>query len=494
MSAVAAAATSAAHHLQPSESEQDKQDHRKEHEKFSLLSLQNESPKSGTAAENAADAFIHEFQKSTEALDLNEGEDTVESLFQVIPIFLASAGTAADERNAEITLDVDRNREMCRQIYDFMDHDGAGGGIDASDMKQALQRQGIRVNAAQAAHLIEEMDANGDGCIDFDEFFSAVQGHFEHKHAFAIADTMNKKVTVGSMIADKSALFWGAFDRACPAARPYYAGLTESCKRVVAHPSFDSTIIVCIMLIALTTVMELEIEDTQSILGFLVLVQFTTLAIFTCEVAIKIVAYGETPMKYFLDSEEGNFNTFDCTVVVVSYLMLGSNGAAVSVCRLLRLVKVMNKVPQLRVVLLGLVAGLRAVSSIMLLMLLVMFLFSIVGNVLFGENDPAHFHRVETGILTLFQVSTLASWAQVFSINYFGCDKYPGGLYVPGNSSDVPPMIKSDVGEFHAIVCVSPNPEPLIATCYFFLYTVITAYVILSLFISVISGESLRRV
>jgi hypothetical protein len=64
----------------------------------------------------------------------------------------------------------------------------------------------------------------------------------------------------------------------------------------------------------------------------------------------------------------------------------------------------MNKVPQLRVVLLGLIAGLRAVSSIMLLMLLVMFLFSITGNVLFGENDPAHFHSVETGILTLFQV------------------------------------------------------------------------------------------
>ena len=129
----------------------------------------------------------------------------------------------------------------------------------------------------------------------------------------------------------------------------------------------------------------------------------------------------------------------------------------------------MNKVPQLRVVLLGLVAGLRAVSSIMLLMLLVMFLFSICGNVLFGENDPAHFHRVETGILTLFQVSTLASWAKIFQINYFGCDKYPAGLYVQANSSEVA-MIDSELGKFHATVCVSPNPEPVVATCFFFLF------------------------
>ena len=241
--------------------QKEKEEHRKEHDQLSLFALQKENPKHvGDAADTAADAFIREFQKSTEALDLNEGEDTVDSLFQVIPIFLASAGTAADERNAELTLDVDRNRAMCRQIYDFMDHDGAGGGIDASDMKQALQRQGIRVNAAQAGHLIEEIDANGDGCIDFEEFFNAVQGHFVRKQKSA-GHAPGQKETIGSMMAAKFAQFWGAFDKACPAARPAYAALTQTCKRVVAHPAFDGTIIICIMLIALTTVLELEVED-----------------------------------------------------------------------------------------------------------------------------------------------------------------------------------------------------------------------------------------
>ena len=43
-----------------------------------------------------------------------------------------------------------------------------------------------------------------------------------------------------------------------------------------------------------------------------------------CQVGIKIVANGETPMKYFLDPEEGNFNTFDCTVVVLSCVVASS--------------------------------------------------------------------------------------------------------------------------------------------------------------------------
>jgi voltage-gated sodium channel len=70
----------------------------------------------------------------------------------------------------------------------------------------------------------------------------------------------------------------------------------------------------------------------------------------------------------------------------------------------------MNKVPQLRVILLGLVAGLRAVGSVMMLMGLVMFLYAIIGFVFFGTNDPAHFGGVAIGMLTLFRTATLASW------------------------------------------------------------------------------------
>ena len=59
------------------------------------------------------------------------------------------------------------------------------------------------------------------------------------------------------------------------------------------------------------------------------------------QVIVKIVAQGEHWTNFFTDRSEGNFNSFDFVVVVVSYAMLGSDGSMIAVCRLLRLVKVM---------------------------------------------------------------------------------------------------------------------------------------------------------
>ena len=69
-------------------------------------------------------------------------------------------------------------------------------------------------------------------------------------------------------------------------------------------------------------------------------------------------------------------------------------------------------------------AGVRAVSAIMLLLLLIMFLYGIVGVLYFGANDPAHFGVLERAMLTLFQCATLSRWGDVFLVNYYGCDKY----------------------------------------------------------------------
>ena len=59
----------------------------------------------------------------------------------------------------------------------------------------------------------------------------------------------------------------------------------------------------------------------------------------------------------------------------------------------------------LKEILLGLVAGVRAVSSIMLLMFVVIFLYAIAGRIFFGENDPVHFGSVAIGMLSLFQAN-----------------------------------------------------------------------------------------
>ena len=233
---------------------------------------------------------------------------------------------------------------------------------------------------------------------------------------------------------------------------------------------------------------------TGSLALFFAVVQWITLPVFTAEAVLKVVSFGVHPMQYFHDVNEGAFNTFDLLIVLLSYALLGSNhDSLVLFCRLLRCVKIMSKLPQLRVILMGLVAGMRAVSSIMLLMWLVIFLYAIIGRIYFGVNDPSHYGTVLIGMLTLFRVATLASWGDVFKISYFGCDNWNAGVYSVEVASNISTVhIRTKFGHFIPYSCVEPQASPVVSSVFYFTFTVITAFVILSLFISVITAAMIE--
>ena len=49
---------------------------------------------------------------------------------------------------------------------------------------------------------------------------------------------------------------------------------------------------------------------------------------------------------------------------------------------------------ELRLILRGLVVGLRSVSNIMMLLVLVIYIYSVLGVTMFADNDPVHFATV----------------------------------------------------------------------------------------------------
>ena len=59
---------------------------------------------------------------------------------------------------------------------------------------------------------------------------------------------------------------------------------------------------------------------------------------------------------------------------------------------------------------------------ILVLLLLVIYMFAVLGVIMLGANDPANFGTVTTAMLTLFQVSTLTNWASIALISFHGCD------------------------------------------------------------------------
>ena len=142
-----------------------------------------------------------------------------------------------------------------------------------------------------------------------------------------------------------------------------------------------------------------------------------TSSVFAAECVLKIVAECHSPGNYFRDPENGSFNTFDFLLVVLSFAFIGnSNTTAIGGLRMLRLIRLLTfikGVQQLRVIIIGLVSGLKSVVYIVMLLFLVVYIFAIMGCIFFGSNDPARFGTVPSSMLTLFQVSTLASWTSI---------------------------------------------------------------------------------
>jgi voltage-gated sodium channel len=69
------------------------------------------------------------------------------------------------------------------------------------------------------------------------------------------------------------------------------------------------------------------------------------LAVFTVEIAAKLLAQGARPAAYF----QSRWNGFDFVVVFLSYAFAGSAVPVLRLLRLLRLLKLVRALPQLQV-------------------------------------------------------------------------------------------------------------------------------------------------
>ena len=115
--------------------------------------------------------------------------------------------------------------------------------------------------------------------------------------------------------------------------------------------------------------------------------------------------------------------------------------------RLLRLLRGLSAVRELRLVLATLFRSVPSMGHIAVLLGIVLYSYAIVGFKNFGEHDPAHWGSLGVSVLTLFEIVTLDGWSNVMR-----------------------PLIKV---------------EPL-AWLYFVSFVIFTAYIVTNLFIAVV--------
>ena len=97
----------------------------------------------------------------------------------------------------------------------------------------------------------------------------------------------------------------------------------------------------------------------------------------------------------------------------------------------MRVMKLVKKIPQLQMIVMGLIGGMKSIAYILLLLLIVFYLFAIMGIYAFGLNDAFHFGNLTRALFTLFRASTLEDWTDIMYINSFGCAgyEYDSGIY-----------------------------------------------------------------
>ena len=205
--------------------------------------------------------------------------------------------------------------------------------------------------------------------------------------------------------------------------------------------------------------------------------EWAVLLIFTLEVVLKFAAVERQPLKVL----RSGWNTFDILIVLSSWVFRGSeddsedsnaqgSGSIILVMRLLRLLRVLKlleKMRQLQIIITALIKGLTSIGYIGLLLAIVFYAYSILGIILFRDNDPWHFGSLLMAMLTLFQCSTFNDWAEIMYTNIYGCDKYGYG--------DFPYM------------CQKPYAFGWIAAIYFIFFEILGGLVLLTLFIGVVT-------
>lgn len=175
-------------------------------------------------------------------------------------------------------------------------------------------------------------------------------------------------------------------------------------KTFVESRRFDLAITALIIVNAITLGLETSATAMAQWGPVLFALDRAILAVFVVELAAKILVYRA---GFFRDP----WRIFDLIVVAIALMPATGSLSVLRALRILRVLRLVSMVPSLRRVVGGLVAALPGMGSIMLLLTLVFYVFSVMATKLFGTSFPDWFGTIAASAYTLFQVMTLESWS-----------------------------------------------------------------------------------
>jgi voltage-gated sodium channel len=175
-------------------------------------------------------------------------------------------------------------------------------------------------------------------------------------------------------------------------------------KAWLASARVQNTVLVLIMLNAITLGMETSDTVMAAWGPQLMLLDKTLLSVFVVEVLLRIWAWRSA---FFRDP----WSVFDFLVVAIALLPASGPFSVLRALRVLRVLRILTIVPSMRRVVGGLLAAIPGLSSIAAVLGLLFYVFAVIATKLFSDAFPDWFGHLGRSLYTLFQIMTLESWS-----------------------------------------------------------------------------------
>ena len=176
----------------------------------------------------------------------------------------------------------------------------------------------------------------------------------------------------------------------------------------IESPRIQAAIIAVIMFNAVTLGLETSTFVQRHAGGLLLRVEQLVLTIFVIEILLKLYAFR---LRFFTSG----WNVFDFVIVGIALIPASGPLAILRAFRILRILRLVTKVDRLRHLVESLLRALPSIGWIVVLMLMVFYIFGVMGTKLFADSFPQYFGHLGASLYSLFQVMTLESWSQSIS-------------------------------------------------------------------------------
>ncbi|GIG56886.1 hypothetical protein Lfu02_12580 [Longispora fulva] len=171
------------------------------------------------------------------------------------------------------------------------------------------------------------------------------------------------------------------------------------CAQAVEAPWFHTVSAAVIVLNAIVLAVETYQTAVAAAGPVLEVLDTACLTFFVLELLIRFVACGGRPRDFFSNP----WNVFDLVVVLLAFTPgIRENATLLRLARLARVLRVIRIFPTMRILARAVWRSLPGAASLFVLGMIMLFLYGMLGWMLFGDRLPEQYGSIGRAVLTLF--------------------------------------------------------------------------------------------